>query len=501
MKLLSKIGLFAGIVLALYILLFTNLDPANPQITYTAAVAVLMAVWWMTEAIPLAATSLLPIILFPLLGVLNGEDVAGTYMNSIIFLFLGGFLLALAMEEWGLHRRVALTIINILGGSPVSIIIGFMISTAFLSMWISNTATALMMLPIGLAIIKKLESEFGIETTKNFSIALMLSIAYSCSIGGIATLIGTPPNLAFVRIYQITFPEAPAISFGSWMLVAVPISTLMLIFTAFLLIKVFFKIDKNLSINPSFIKEEKLKLGKITFEELIVAVVFSLTALLWIFRSDLNLGFLLIPGWERLLTFSDFINDGTVAIGMALVLFLVPSKNKTEKRAILNSKVFTKVPWGIILLFGGGFALAQGFTKSGLSEFIGNNFYYFKEFSPFIIAIFVAAVIIFLTELTSNTAVAQMILPVMASVSIAMGIHPFLLMIVATLSSSLAFMLPVGTPPNTIVFASERLKISDMVKAGFAVNIMGIILVTVLVYLLGNILFDFNIFPEWAKIK
>jgi len=368
-------------------------------------------------------------------------------------------------------------------------------------MWISNTATALMMLPIALAIIHKLESEFEVEATKNFSITLLLTIAYSCSLGGLATLIGTPPNLAFVRIYQIIFPEAPAISFGSWMLLAVPISVLMLIFIGFLLIKVFFKFDKNLRINPSFIKEENLKLGKITFEELTVALIFSITALLWIFRSDLNLGFVLIPGWGRLLPYPDYINDGTVAIGMALILFLIPSKNKNEKRTILNSKVFSKVPWGIILLFGGGFALALSFTKSGLSEFIGNNFYYFKELSPFFIALLVAVVINFLTELTSNTAVAQMILPIMASVSIAMGIHPLLLMIVATLSSSMAFMLPVATPPNTIIFASERLKIPDMVKAGFAVNIMGVILVTVLVYLLGNILFDFSSFPWWAGIK
>ncbi len=501
MKLSSKIGLITGIVLSFYIFFFTNLDPENPRITYTAAVAVLMAVWWMTEAIPLAATSLLPFILFPLFGVIGGEEIASSYFNSVIFLFLGGFLLALAMEDWGLHRRIALTVINILGGSPVSIVIGFMISTAFLSMWISNTATALMMLPIALAIIHKLESEFEIEATKNFSITLLLTIAYSCSLGGLATLIGTPPNLAFVRIYQIIFPEAPAISFGSWMLLAVPISVLMLIFIGFLLIKVFFKFDKNLRINPSFIKEENLKLGKITFEELTVALIFSITALLWIFRSDLNLGFVLIPGWGRLLPYPDYINDGTVAIGMALILFLIPSKNKNEKRTILNSKVFSKVPWGIILLFGGGFALALSFTKSGLSEFIGNNFYYFKELSPFFIALLVAVVINFLTELTSNTAVAQMILPIMASVSIAMGIHPLLLMIVATLSSSMAFMLPVATPPNTIIFASERLKIPDMVKAGFAVNIMGVILVTVLVYLLGNILFDFSSFPWWAGIK
>lgn len=497
MKFSSKAGLITGLVLFTYILLFTELDPSNPKITGTAAVAALMAIWWMTEAIPLAATSLIPFILFPLLGVLKGEEIASSYFNSVIFLFLGGFLLALAMEEWNLHKRIALRIINFFGGSPSSIVVGFMIASAFLSMWISNTATALMMLPIGLAIIHKLEDEFGEETTKNFSITLMLGLAYSCSLGGIATLIGTPPNLAFIRIYQILYPEAPAISFGSWMFLAMPVTVLMLFFTSFLLIKVFYKFDKKLHLDPSFIKEEYLKLGKTTFEEKTVSVVFIFTALLWIFRSDLNLGFILIPGWQKILPFPDYLDDGTIAIGMSLLLFFIPSKK--DKKTLLDVKVFSKVPWGIILLFGGGFALAKAFTESGLSEFIGKHFYNIGYLSPLLIVVLIAFVINFLTELTSNTATAQMILPVMASVSLALGIHPLLLMITATISSSMAFMLPVATPPNTIVFASERLKIANMVKAGFAVNIMGVILTTIIVWFLGNILFDFNSFPDWAK--
>ena len=499
MRLSSKIGLVAGVAASLYILFFINLDSSNLKVTYTAAIAVLMAIWWMTEAIPLAATSLIPLILFPLFGILTGEEIAGEYINSVIFLFLGGFLLALAMEEWDLHKRIALKIINTLGGSPASIVVGFIIATAFLSMWISNTATALMMLPIGLAIVRKMENEFGAEAAKNFSITLMLSIAYSCSIGGIGTLIGTPPNLVFIRIYKIIFPEAPAISFGSWMIIALPISILMLIFISIILLKVFFKFDKNIRVDPGFIKEEYLKLGKITFEEKTVALVFGLTALLWIFRGNLNLGFTEIPGWANILPYPNYINDGTVAIGMALLLFLIPSRR--EKRTLLNVKVFSKIPWGIILLFGGGFALAEGFTKSGLSEFIGKNFYNIGNLSPILIVLIAALVINFLTELTSNTATAQMILPIMASVSVAVGIHPLFLMIVATLSSSMAFMLPVATPPNTIVFASERIKIADMVKAGFAVNIMGVILVTLIIYLLGNILFDFGSFPSWARIS
>jgi sodium-dependent dicarboxylate transporter 2/3/5 len=270
-------------------------------------------------------------------------------------------------------------------------------------------------------------------------------------------------------------------------------------FTAFLLIKVFYRFDKNLVIEQSFIKNEYKKLGKINFEESVIAIVFSAAALLWIFRADLYLGFATIPGWSNLFSSPNFLNDGTIAITMAMLLFLIPSKSKDEKRMILNGTVFKRVPWGIILLFGGGFALAEGFTKSGLSEFIGTQFHGISDLSPILIVFAAAALINFLTELTSNTATAQMILPIMASVSVAIGINPLLLMIAATLSSSMAFMLPVATPPNTIVFASERLKISNMMKAGFAINIMGIILVSILVYFLGDILFDLSTFPDWAR--
>ena len=497
MTLSQKIGFFGGLLISAIIFFFVELDPANPLVTKTAAIAALMATWWLTEAIPLAATSLLPLVLFPYMGIINGEDIAATYFNDVIFLFLGGFLLAIAMEKWNLHKRIALRVITFFGGSPNSIIIGFMVATAFISMWISNTATAVMMLPIGLAIIKKIEAEFGEERTKNFSVALMLSLAYSCSLGGIGTLIGTPPNLAFIKIYKIIFPEAPQISFGSWMMLAVPISILMLLFTALLLLKFYYKLDKDLSLDPNFIRDEYKKLGKISFEESVVGIVFSAAALLWIFRADLDLGFAKIPGWGNLFAFPKFLNDGVVAITMALSLFFIPSRS--DKKMILDSTAFSKVPWGIILLFGGGFALAEGFTSSGLSEFIGTKFHGIKDLSPFFITISVAFVVIFLTELTSNTAVAQMILPVMASVSVAIGVNPLLLMITATIASSLGFMMPVGTPPNTIVFASERLKISDMAKAGFAINILSIILVSLLVYLLGSILFDLGTFPDWAK--
>lgn len=502
MLVIRKFGFFFGLLIFISILIFIDLDPSNPALTKMAAIASLMAVWWITEALPLAATSLVPIIAFPILGILDGEKTASAYINSVIFLFLGGFLLALAMERWGLHKRIALKIITLFGGSPNSIVFGFMSATAFLSMWISNTATAIMMLPIALAIISKMEDEFGKERTHNFSLTLMLAIAYSCSLGGICTLIGTPPNLALVRILKITFPESPQISFGTWMLLAVPIALLMLIFSGFLLTKIVYKSDRNLIIDRNFIREEFKSLGKISFEEFVVALVFSCTALLWIFRVDMNLGFVTIPGWQRLFSFAGDLNDGTVAIGMALILFIIPSQsNPDNKNTILDITVFNKVPWGIILLFGGGFALAEGFTTTGLSKFIGLHLSGITDLSPIIIVLLVALVMTFLTELTSNTATAQMILPIMASVSVAALINPLLLMITATISASMAFMLPVATPPNTIIFASERIRIIDMAKIGFIMNLFGVIVISLLVYLIGTVLFGLNEFPSWAVTK
>jgi len=500
MNLRQKIGFLAGLAAFIILLIFGNFDPQNPLITRMAAVAVLMAAWWITESIPLAATSLIPLVLYPFLGIMNGEETASAYINSIIFLFIGGFMLALAMERWDLHKRIALKIITLFGGSTNSIVIGFMVSAAFLSMWISNTATAIMMLPIGLAIMNKAENEFGIENSRKFSISLMLSIAYASSIGGISTLIGTPANLAFLRIYGIIFPEAPAIAFGSWMLLAVPISLLLLLAALFLMLKVYFRFDKKLKIEPEFIKEEYLKLGKVTFEERTVGLIFAFTAFLWVFRADLNLEFIIIPGWQNLFNFPEFINDGVVSITMALTLFFIPAK-QNPNTTLLDKSVFNRIPWGIILLFGGGFALAEGFTKTGLSHYIGSSLEGITDYSPILIIAATALLVTFLTELTSNTATAQMILPIIASVSVAAQINPLLLMITATLSTSMAFMLPVATPPNAIIFASNRIKITDMAKTGLALNFAGAVIISLFVYLIGSVLFNLNEFPVWAKIK
>jgi sodium-dependent dicarboxylate transporter 2/3/5 len=493
----KKTGLILGAALFFFLILIGDFNPAQPQINTMAAIAVLMAVLWITEAIPLAATSLIPLIFFPITGILSADEIAASYINSIIFLFLGGFLIAIAMEEWALHKRIALKIISILGGSPTSIVLGFIIAGAFLSMWISNTATALMLLPIGLAIIQKLENEFGEKRIHSFAVILFLSLAYSCSIGGIATLIGTPPNLVMVKMLNILFPEAPEISFGNWMLLALPVSILMLCAVTVLLTKILFKLDEDVKLDRNFIKNEYKQLGKFSFEEKAVSVVFFLTALLWIFRTNIDFGFIVVPGWSNLLPTSEFINDGTVAITMATILFLIPSKSK--KRALLDHNSFNKVPWGIILLFGGGFALAKGFSSTGLSDFIGHQLSGLQTISPIFIILITAFTINFLTELTSNTAVTQMILPILASVSVGIGLNPLMLMLTATISASMAFMLPVATPPNTIIFASGRIRISEMAKTGVILNITGVIIVTLLVYFVGTMIFGLNTFPAWAK--
>lgn len=497
MSKIKKSGVITGLILFLLIIFFTDLDPSNPQLTIMAAIAVLMAVWWITEAIPLSVTSLIPLVLFPLFGILSGDKIAESYINSVIFLFLGGFMIAIAIEEWDLHKRIALKIITYFGGNPTSVIIGFMISCALLSMWISNTATAIMMLPIGLAIIKKLESEYGEQRIHNFSVTILLGMAYACSLGGIATLVGTPPNLVFLKTLNIIYPEAPQIGFGQWMLLGLPISILMLTFTIIILTKFYFKIDKEIRIKKEFVKEEYKKLGVLTFEQKTVSIVFLITALLWIFRADLNLGFILLPGWNRLLPYPEFVNDGTVAITMAVILFFIPAKSK--ETTLLDQTVFKKIPWGIILLFGGGFALANGFTSTGLTLYVGEKLSSLSSLSPVLIVIITAAIISFLTELTSNTAATQMTLPIVASVAVSIGMNPLLLMLTATFSASMAFMLPVATPPNTIVFASDRIRISEMARAGFALNIAGVIIISLIIYFVGDQLFDLKVFPDWAR--
>ncbi|MFC2131285.1 SLC13 family permease [Bacteroidota bacterium] len=478
---------------------FLDFGPENIAAKRLASVAVLMAFWWITEAIPLGVTSLLPIFMFPLLDIVNTKVVASEYFNSTIFLFIGGFFIAIAMETWNLHKRIALIIIRLLGFGASGMILGFMVASAFLSMFISNTATAIMMLPIGMAVLVKLEQTYSQQSSHNFSTPLMLGIAYGASVGGIATLVGTPPNLALVRIFHITFPNAPEISFGNWMVLALPISLVMLAITWLLLTKILFKIPQKLKVDRNDIKQEYKALGKMSFEEKSVLAVFVLTGLLWIFRADISIGALVIPGWSHILKTPEFIDDGTIAVIMASLLFALPAKSNTQ-RSLLVAKSFKKIPWEIIILFGGGFALAKGFQVSGLSELLGEQFKGFENIHPLFMVIVVCFGLTFLTELTSNTATTQTLLPILAAIAVAMNINPLFLMIPATISASFAFMLPVATPPNAIVFGSGKIKISEMARTGLIINLIGVIVVSTMFYFLGDFLFNINPidFPDWA---
>ncbi|MFC1528204.1 SLC13 family permease [Candidatus Neomarinimicrobiota bacterium] len=491
--------LVAGPLFAFLFYILFDLDPQKPLITITAAIAIWMALWWVTEAVPLAVTALLPIVLYPTLGVMNGKDVAPIYFNHIIFLFIGGFLVALAMRKWELHRRIALRILMIFGSKPYSILFGFMLATAFLSMWISNTATTMMMVPIALSIVYKLEEILDADKVKKFSIGIFLGIAYSASIGGVATLVGTPPNLSFARILTILFPNAPEITFASWLMYALPMSLVFLLILWAILSFVFNPKSIDFEIDSNIFRKQYSKLGKISFEEKVVLIDFILLAVLWVFRANIKIGDFTIPGWSQLFPYPNYLNDGTVAITMALILFVIPSL-KDKKQRILDWDTAAKLPWNIVLLFGGGFALASGFKESGLADWLGMQLQGFGIFHPIVIVIAICLFVTFLTELTSNTATAEMLLPIIGGLAVAIKINPLFLMIPATISCSFAFMLPVATPPNAIIFGTERIKIGDMVRVGVWLNLIGAILITVSIYVIGKTVFgiDLSQFPEWA---
>lgn len=465
-----------------------------------ASVTGLMVVWWITEALPLAATALIPLVLFPLLGITSGKEVAAVYMNSTIFLFIGGFVLALSMQRWNLHTRIALRVISWFHGSAMFLLLGFMTTSAFLSMWISNTATATMLLPIGLAVYSRAAERLTEREKQNLLTAMMLGIAYSCSIGGTSTLIGTPPNLALQRIFLITFPNAPDITFAQWLLFALPLSFTLLLIT-WLVIAYRYTGRGFTALQFSTSELHEISDKPKSYEEKVVSIVFLLTALCWMFRQDITIGNLIIPGWSNLFENGSQINDGTIAIAAALLLFIIPSKDRKNHSRIADSEIISHLPWNIVLLFGGGFALAKGFTASGLSEYIGQQFIDMQNLDPLALVAGISTIVIFLTEVTSNTATSQILLPVVASVATQIDINPLLLMVPVTLSASMAFMMPVATPPNAIVFASGRLHIRDMIKTGLIINLIAIVLITLHTWFIGTVAFDIDMttMPAWAR--
>lgn len=493
----QTIGLILGLAACAACTIFWQ-DAAHPTMGSMAGIAVLMAIWWISEAVPLPVTALLPIALFPCFKIMNANTAAALFFNKLIFLFVGGFIIALAMKKCNLHRRIALAIIATIGSRPRQIVLGFMCATAFLSMWISNTATAVMMVPIAMSIIEVLgqSSSHRDEETAlvgqgrgdNFALTLMLGIAYAASIGGVATLIGTPTNLILTQVYETQFPEATPISFASWLVMALPLSLVFLVTAWFMLTHILFPTANNRVFDGrDVIRQERARLGRISAAEIRVLILFLTTAFLWLFRMDINLTMgardITVPGWSNMLGIAKTVDDGTVAIVMAILLFVIPSKQH-KGEALMDWETAVKLPWGILLLFGGGFALAGGFTESGLSLWIGERLHGLAAYPQGMLIGGIGLLVTFLTELTSNMATTSVLEPIIAGIARANDIPPLLIMIPAALSASFAFMLPVATAPNAIVFASGHIPIRKMVCAGIVLNLIGVLLVILTVLVL-----------------
>ena len=495
------IGFGGGLLLASLVYVLLPADLAHPA-KVTAAIAVLMGLWWMTETIPIPATALLPLVAFPILvDDVSGDDVGASYGADIIFLFMGGFLIALAMQRWNLHRRIALLTVRAMGTSATRVIGGFMLATAFLSMWVSNTATAVMMVPIGVSVLmlagtvsaprgetaaadtpagqddEHAEQEVKEQVKQsNFGTALMLGIAYAASVGSLATIIGTPPNTLLVGYLQDE--QGIEISFGRWMLLGLPLAAVLLVITWVLLAKLVFKPEiDELPGGKELFNSELAKLGKPSAGELRVAVIFALAAISWI-------SFPLI--WEE-----PPISDAGIAIAAGVLLFILPAAAKLGVR-LLDWATAVQLPWGVLLLFGGGLALSSQFSSSGLTEWIGTQAESLQGLAILLLVGIITTAVIFLTELTSNTATAATFLPVIGGVAIGIGADPLLLTIPVALAATSAFMLPVATPPNAIVFGTGYVNIGNMVKGGIWLNLIAILLISVATTTLAVWVFDIS---------
>lgn len=465
----TRIGLVLGPLLFALIQFGFKPDGLSESGVSVLAVALWVGVWWVTEAVPIAVSALLPIVLFPLTGALDLSATTVAYGHKYVFLYLGGFFLAIAIEKVNLHRRIALSIIGLIGTRMRLIVLGFMVATAFLSMWISNTATAVMMLPIGLAIVAQYRDHPDTPENEHteFGKMLMLAIAYSASIGGIATLIGTPPNLVFASMVKELY--GIEIAFLDWMLLALPLSIVLLLLCWWYLTRIAVRLDSDdFPGGVAEIKRQKKALGRMQSQEKRVLGVFVLTALAWICRS-----FLLSP-------YLPALDDTIIALCAGVVLFVLPGRQKST--SILSWEDSKKIPWGILLLFGGGLAIATGFKDTGLAKWLA-ELLIALDFLPLLLMTFMlVAAINFLTEITSNLATTAMILPVLAPLAAAMGVSPYVFMVGATLAASCAFMLPVATPPNAVVFGSGYVRMSDMIRAGLGLNLLSILIVTLWVY-------------------
>ncbi|MCS4535554.1 DASS family sodium-coupled anion symporter [Corynebacterium sp. HS2168-gen11] len=486
------IGMIGGLALAVIVYLIfphsavetvqavdPELEVSYQALRVTAAIAILMGAWWMTEAIPLAATALVPLVAFPLLQVIPIGKISSPYASPTIFLFMGGFILALGMQRWNLHRRLALNVVLMVGTKPKQLIAGFMLATGFLSMWVSNTATAVVMLPIGVSVLAlTAESVGGVQNQKKFATALMLGIAYAASIGSLGTIIGTPPNALLVA-YMADNHDI-SIGFGQWMLIGVPLATVYMAIAWFALVTIFKPEVDDIPGGREMIREELRKMGKMGWGEFATAIIFAGAAVAWVLVP-------LLIKW----TGSDLeIADAAIGLAAALLMFMIPADNKKGIR-LMDWETANDIPWDVLLLFGGGLALSKMFSESGLSLWIGELAKGFGSLPIFLLIFAIAALVLILTEFTSNTATAATFLPIMAGVAIGIGLtatgdqNVLLLTIPVALSATCAFMLPVATPPNAIAYGSGYVKIGDMIKGGVWLNVIGVFLVTFTTYFLA----------------
>jgi sodium-dependent dicarboxylate transporter 2/3/5 len=487
----QKIGLFLGPLVALIVILIPGPEGLSSEAQRVGAIALLMSIWWITEAIPIYATALLPLALMPLLGVSSIKNAASSYAEPTIFLFMGGFFLAITMQRWNLHKRIALYTVRFFGSEPKRLLLGFMIATALMSMWVSNTATTMMIFPIGLALV----SQFAVTAREprspdeysSFAKVVMLGIAYAASIGGVGTLIGTPPNAIFAGQIEILFPELGGITFFKWMLIGIPFVVVFLplawMFLAYFVLKKPDIEGGSISLTKTIEGLEPINRGEIG-----VFFVFILTVLGWIFRQDLSLGFVTIPGWANLLGIGDWVGDATVAIVASILLFIIPVDLK-KGEFLLNWDWALKIPWGILILFGGGFSLAFGFQETGLASWLGSGFAGFADIPLPIFILLLCLLVTLFGELASNTALAVMLIPILGATAVAADIHPYIFIIPATMAASSGFMLPVATPPNAIVFGSGVLSIRDMMRAGFVLDLVGAVIITLVLFLIVKPLF------------
>jgi sodium-dependent dicarboxylate transporter 2/3/5 len=474
------------------------------------AVAALMAGLWMTQAIPLAATSLLPLGLFPLLGIQSAKETSKAFVEDSLFLYIGGMIIALGIERWGLHRRMALHIVSLVGVSPKKMVLGFAIATFGLSMWISNTATTMLMLPIGLAMLKILDEGDESSTTlrsKRLAVPLLLTLAYAATLGGMATLVGSPTNSQAIGIYRKQLPDAPDVYFSEWLLSCGPIAFFYLgVVWLFLTWGLPGKSDQDTRLKLA-LRERLKSLGRVTAPELRMTIVFALTAVLWVTRQPLRVGdFTILPGWlqyyeqmfvwlssrmgtpEAKLPAKDLITDSTIAMLMAVLLFLLPSgqrDGRSQSIPLMDWTTANRLPWDMILLFGGGFALASGFESTQLAVWLGAALQGPLQTLPaWLVVAIICMILILMTELTSNVATVSAVLPTLLAMAEPLNLDPRMLFVPATLAASAGFMMPVGTPPNAIVFSTGRIPSGEMARRGLLLNILGVPILTIGTYLL-----------------